>query len=75
MTVELEKKMKKWKINTPNAIKKASNSEHSKQIINILFFIKPCSITKIFWAPIAKIKLSPVIKPKINISIDDNIIH
>jgi hypothetical protein len=56
-------------MNTPNAIKNASKSEHNKQTINTLFFFNPCSITKIFCAPMAKIKLNPVIKPNINISI------
>ena len=59
----MEKKMKKWKMKTPNDIKRKSNSEQSKQITNILFFLRPCSITNIFWAPNAKIKLKPVTKP------------
>ena len=69
ITIELEKIEKKWKINIPTVIKNASKSEHNKQIIKILFFFNPCSITKIFCAPMAKIKLNPVIKPNINISI------
>ena len=28
-------------------------------------FLSPCSITNIFWTPIAKIKLNPVINPNI----------
>ena len=39
--------------------------EQIKQTRNICCFFKPCSITKIFCAPIAKIKLKPVTKPKI----------
>ena len=46
-----------------------SDIEQTKQIKKICCFFKPCSITKIFCAPIAKIKLSPVKNPKIRYSI------
>ncbi len=36
-----------------------------KQTKNIYCFLRPCSITNIFCAPIAKIKLIPVTKPSI----------
>ena len=42
-----------------------SDNEQIKQTINTYFFLRPCSITNIFCAPIARIKLRPVRKPKI----------
>ena len=42
-----------------------SDIEQIKQTKNTYCFFKPCSITKIFCAPIAKIKLKPVKKPSI----------
>ena len=44
-------------------MRKQSEIEHIKQTINVYCFFKPCSITNIFWAPIAKIKLKLVKKP------------
>ena len=38
-------------------------------IVNIYVLFKPCSITNIFWGPIAKIKLPPVKNPRIKFSI------
>ena len=46
-----------------------SDIEQTKQTKKMYCFFKPCSITKIFCAPIAKIKLSPVKNPKIRNSI------
>ena len=43
--------------------------EQIKQTRNICCFFKPCSMTKIFWAPIARIKLKPVTNPKTRYSI------
>ena len=45
-------------------MRKQSEIEQIKQTVNVNCFFKPCSITKIFWAPIAKIKLRLVKKPK-----------
>ena len=47
----------------PKKINKKSDIEQIKQTKKIYCFLKPCSITNIFWAPIAKIKLKPVKKP------------
>ena len=44
-------------------IKIRSEIEQTKQIRNTYCFFNPCSITNIFWAPIAKIRLKPVKKP------------
>ena len=54
-----------WKNNfaEPKNIKMKSDSEQIKQIRNTYCFFNPCSITKIFCAPKAKIKLNPVKKP------------
>ena len=60
-----EKKLWKcWNKNIPKKISNKSDNEQTKQTINTYFFLRPCSITNIFWAPIAKIKLRPVRKPK-----------
>ena len=40
-----------------------SDTEQVKQTRKTYFFLRPCSITNKFWAPIAKIKLNPVKKP------------
>ena len=40
-----------------------------KQTKNICCFFRPCSITKMFCAPMAKIKLSPVKNPKIAVAV------
>ena len=40
-----------------------SDKEQIRQIKKICCFFKPCSMTKIFCAPIARIKLNPVKKP------------
>jgi hypothetical protein len=42
-----------------------SDIEQIRQTKKIYCFFKPCSITNIFCAPIARIKLKPVKKPKI----------
>ena len=57
------------KIKIPENIKIRSEQEQIKQTKKTYCFLSPCSITKIFWAPIAKIKLSPVIKPNTRYSI------
>ena len=52
--------------------KKISNKSETEQIMQTRktnCFLSPCSITKIFCAPIAKIKLKPVKNPKIKYSI------
>ena len=49
----------------PKKIKIKSDIEQIKQTKKMYCFFKPCSITKIFWAPIANIKLIPVTKPSI----------
>ena len=48
----------------PENIKIRSEQEQIKQTKKTYCFLSPCSITKIFWAPIAKIRLNPVKKPK-----------
>ena len=61
-----EKKLWKWwNRNIPKKISIKSDKEQIKQTINTCFFLRPCSITNIFCAPIARIKLRPVRKPKI----------
>ena len=49
----------------PKNINKKSEIEQIEQTRKINSFFKPCSITKMFCAPIAKIKLNPVKKPSI----------
>ena len=49
----------------PKNINIKSDIEQIKQTKNTYCFFKPCSITNIFCAPNAKIKLNPVKKPKI----------
>ena len=49
--------------NIPKKIKIKSDKEQIKQTINIYFFLSPCSITNMFCAPMAKIKLIPVKNP------------
>ena len=49
----------------PKKINKKSDTAQIKQTMKTNSFLRPCSITNIFWAPIAKIKLNPVIKPNI----------
>ena len=49
--------------NIPKKIKIKSDKEQIKQTINTYFFLSPCSITNIFCAPMAKIKLMPVKNP------------
>ena len=44
-------------------MRKQSETEQMKQTVNVNCFFKPCSITKIFWAPIASIKLKLVKNP------------
>ncbi len=55
--------------NIPINIKIKSDKEQIRHTKNTYCFFNPCSITKIFCAPIAKIKLKPVKKPKIRYSI------
>ena len=57
------------KFNAPKNINIKSDAEQTKQTKKICCFFKPCSITKIFCAPIAKIRLRPVKNPKIRNSI------
>ena len=61
-SVKLNKKI-------PKKINNKSDNEHIKQTKNTCCFFSPCSITKIFWAPIAQIKLIPVKKPNTRYSI------
>ena len=49
----------------PKNINIKSDIEQIRQTRNIYCFFNPCSITKIFCAPIARIKLSPVKNPSI----------
>ena len=64
-SIAAEKKLWKWwNRNIPKKISIRSDNEQIKQTINTYFFLRPCSITNIFWAPIARIKLRPVKKPK-----------
>ena len=59
-----------WNIGWSNEIKRYQQKLEYNQILNksdrlkihIVFF-KPCSITKTFWGPMAKIKLRLVKKP------------
>ena len=53
----------------PENIKIKSEQEQIKQTKKTYCFLSPCSITKMFWAPIAKIKLRPVKKPNTRYSI------
>ena len=50
-------------LNIPKKINIRSEIEQIRHTKNTYCFFKPCSITNIFCAPIAKIKLSPVKKP------------
>ena len=52
----------------PIKINITSEQAHIVVTAKTNFFFKPCSITNIFWGPIAKIKLPPVKKPKIILS-------
>ena len=67
--IELKYWLKKWNKKTPAKINIKSETEHIKQTKNICCFFNPCSITKIFCAPIAKIRLKPVKKPNNRYSI------
>ena len=49
----------------PKKINKKSDKAQIKQTTKTNSFLRPCSMTNKFWAPIAKIKLNPVIKPNI----------
>ena len=68
--VELRKLPKYWNKKIPKKINIKSDIEQIKQTRNIYCFFNPCSITKIFCAPIAKIKLRPVKKPNNKYSIN-----
>ena len=65
----MPKALRRFLKKIPKKINIKSDKEHIKQTINTCCFFKPCSITKIFWAPIAKIKLIPVKKPNTRYSI------
>ena len=55
-----------------NIPKKINNTSDAAQIVvmeNTKFLFNPCSITKRFCGPIAKIKLPPVNKPNMKLSI------
>ena len=54
---------KKWNKRMPRNINNKSDREQMIQTKNTYCFFRPCSITKMFWAPTAKIKLKPVKKP------------
>ena len=56
-----------WKVHAPliHKINKKSETEQIKQTRKINSLFSPCSITKIFCGPKARIKLIPVIKPNI----------
>ena len=62
---ESKNEPKYWNRKIPKKINIKSDIEQIKQTRKTYCFFKPCSITNIFWAPIAKIKLSPVKKPSI----------
>ena len=49
----------------PRKINNKSDKEQIRQTRNTYCFFNPCSITKTFCAPIAKIKLSPEKKPSV----------
>ena len=53
----------------PKNINNRSDREQIIQTKNMYCFLRPCSITKIFWAPIANIRLNPVKKPNTRYSI------
>ena len=55
----------------PKNINNKSDREQIIQTKNTYCFLSPCSITKIFWAPIANIRLNPVKKPNTRYSIYD----
>ena len=63
--VVLKKLPKYWNRKIPRKINIKSDIEQIKQTKKTYCFFKPCSITNIFWAPIAKIRLKPVMKPNI----------
>ena len=62
-TILLKKFLKYSNKKIPKKINIKSDIEQIKQTKKIYCFLRPCSITNIFWAPIAKIKLNPVKKP------------
>ena len=62
-TSQVKKFLKYSNKKIPRKIKIKSDIEQIKQTKNIYCFFKPCSITNIFCAPIAKIRLKPVKKP------------
>ena len=53
----------------PKKIKKKSETEQTIQTKNINCFFNPCSITNMFCAPIANIRLRPVKNPNTRYSI------
>ena len=64
-TLSLKNILKYSNKKIPKKIRIKSDKEQIKQTKNTYCLLRPCSITNIFCAPIAKIKLSPVKKPKI----------
>ena len=62
-TVVVKKFLKYSNKKIPKKINNKSDIEQIKQTKKTYCFLRPCSITNIFWAPIAKIKLIPVKKP------------
>ena len=62
-TIRLKNWWKKWNKSIPKNINNKSDIEQIIQTKNTYCFLRPCSITKIFWAPIARIKLKPVKNP------------
>ena len=62
-TLSVKKFLKYSNKKIPKKINIRSDSEQIKQTKKTYCFFKPCSITNIFCAPIAKIKLKPVKKP------------
>ena len=62
-TLSVKKFLKYSNKKIPKKINNKSDIEQIKQTKKIYCFFKPCSITNIFCAPIAKIRLKPVKKP------------
>ena len=62
-TMSLKKFLKYSNKKIPKKINNKSEIEQIKQTKKTYCFLRPCSITNIFCAPIANIKLRPVKKP------------
>ena len=67
--VVLKKLPKYWNKKIPRKINIKSDVEQIKQTKKTYCFFKPCSITNMFCAPIARIRLKPVKKPNNKYSI------